>query len=68
VLPFHAVWLEVKDKRLQAARIVDPAFQRTVSMAMSKSKGPPRAVSAVASLVVRIVEEMARDGMWAPPP
>ena len=68
VLPIHAVWAEVKDERLQAARIVDPPLQRTMSMAMSKSKGPPRAVSAVASLIVDIVEEMARDGMWAPPP
>jgi LysR family transcriptional regulator, nitrogen assimilation regulatory protein len=68
VLPIHAVWPEVNDKRLQAARIVDPPVQRTISMAMSKSKGPPRAVSAVASLIIEIVEEMARDGMWAPPP
>ena len=67
VLPIHAAWAEVNDKRLQAARIVDPPVQRTISMAMSKSKGPPRAVSAVASLIVDIVEEMARDGMWAPP-
>jgi LysR family nitrogen assimilation transcriptional regulator len=67
VLPIHAAWAEVNDKRLQAARIVDPPVQRTISMAMSKSKGPPRAVSAVASLIVDIVEEMARDGMWTPP-
>ena len=67
VLPIHAVWAEVKDKRVQAARIVDPAVQRTISMALSKSKGPPRAVSAVASLIVDIVQDMARDGMWAPP-
>jgi len=46
---------------------VDPAVQRTISMALSKSKGPPRAVSAVASLIVDIVQDMARDGMWAPP-
>jgi hypothetical protein len=65
VLPIHAVWAEVQDKRLQAARIVDPPLQRTIAMAMSKSKGPPRAVSAVASLITRIVEDMARDGMWA---
>ena len=67
VLPIHAVWTEVKDRRLQAARVVDPPFQRTIAMAMSKSKGPPRAVSAVASLIARIVDDMARDGMWAPP-
>jgi DNA-binding transcriptional LysR family regulator len=67
VLPIHAVWTEVQDKRLQAAKVVGPPFQRTISMAMSKSKGPPRAVSAIARLVVEIVEEMAGDGMWAPP-
>jgi LysR family transcriptional regulator, nitrogen assimilation regulatory protein len=66
VLPIHAVWSEVADKRLQAARIIDPPFQRTISMAMSKSKGPARAVSAVGSLIVEIVEDMARAGMWRP--
>jgi len=66
VLPLHAVWSEVADKRLQAARIIDPPFQRTISMAMSKSKGPPRAVSAVGSLIAEIVEDMARAGMWRP--
>jgi LysR family nitrogen assimilation transcriptional regulator len=66
VLPLHAVWAEVSDGRLQAARIIDPPFQRTVSMALSKSKGPPRAVTAVASAIVEIVDEMARAGMWRP--
>ena len=66
VLPLHAVWAEVSDGRLQAARIIDPPFQRTVSMALSKSKGPARAVTAVASAIVEIVDEMARAGMWRP--
>jgi LysR family nitrogen assimilation transcriptional regulator len=66
VLPLHAVWSEVADKRLQAAKIVDPPCQRTVSMAFSKSKGPPRAVTAVASQIVAIVDDMARAGMWRP--
>jgi LysR family transcriptional regulator, nitrogen assimilation regulatory protein len=64
VLPLHAVWQEVADGRLQAAKIVDPPFQRTVSMVMSKSKGPARAVSAVAHEIVKIVDDMARRGMW----
>jgi len=67
VLPLHAVWGEVADKRLQAARVVEPPFQRTISMAMSKSKGPPRAVSAIASLIAETVEDMARAGMWTQP-
>lgn len=66
VLPIHAVWSEVAEKRLQASRITDPSFQRTVSMAMSKSKGPARAVTAVAALITEIVAEMARAGMWHP--
>ena len=37
---------------MQAARIVNPPFQRTVAMAMAKSKGPVRAVSAVAAKIV----------------
>lgn len=64
VLPLHAVWQEVQEGRLQAARIVEPPFQRTVAMAFAKSKGPSRAVTAVSGLVVRIVAEMARQGMW----
>ena len=66
VLPLHAVWSEVADGRLQAARIVDPPFQRTVAMALSKSKGPARAVTAVAAQIVEIVDQMARAGMWRP--
>ena len=50
--------------RVQAARIVNPPFQRTVAMAMAKSKGPARAVSAVAAKIVDIVAEMAQKGMW----
>ena len=66
VLPIHAVWGEVADGRLQAARIIDPPFQRTVAMASAKSKGPTRAVSAVAAQIVGIVDDMARAGMWRP--
>ena len=64
VLPLHAVWSEVAERRLQAARNVDPPFQRTVSMVLAKSKGPPRAVSAIASQIGQIVDDMARAGMW----
>ena len=66
VLPLHAVWGEVADERLQASRIVDPPFQRTISMATAKSKGPARAVSAVAAQIVEIVANMAKAGMWQP--
>lgn len=66
VLPLHAVWNEVAERRLQAARIVGPPFQRTVSMVLAKSKGPPRAVSAIAAQIVQIVAEMASAGMWRP--
>lgn len=66
VLPLHAVWSEVADGRLQAARIVDPPFQRTVAMAWAKAKGPARAVTAVATQIVAIVDEMAAAGMWQP--
>jgi DNA-binding transcriptional LysR family regulator len=64
VLPIHAVWNEVKDGRLQAAKIVSPEFQRIVSMTMARSKGPARAVSAVAAEIISIVEDGARTGMW----
>jgi DNA-binding transcriptional LysR family regulator len=64
VLPLHAVWNEVQAGQLQAARIVDPPFQRTVSMASARSKGPTRAVSVIAALIVDMVDEMAHAGMW----
>lgn len=64
VLPLHAVWNDVAEGRVQAARIIDPPFQRTVSMATAKSKGPGKAVSTVAAQIVQIVDEMAGHGMW----
>jgi LysR family nitrogen assimilation transcriptional regulator len=64
VLPIHAVWQEVKQGQLQAARIVSPELQRTVTMALTRSKGPGRAVTAVASEIVTIVQEGANRGMW----
>ena len=66
VLPLHAVWQEVQAGVLQASKIVDPPFQRTISMASAKSKGPTRAVAAVEGLIVEIVDEMAGAGMWQP--
>ncbi len=64
VLPLHAVWQEVQDGSLQAARIVSPPLQRRVSMAQSKTKGTTRAVAAVAAQIVEIVDDHARRGMW----
>jgi DNA-binding transcriptional LysR family regulator len=66
VLPLHAVWGEVADERVQASRIVDPPLQRTISMALAKSKGPARAVSAIGARIVEIVAAMAKAGMWQP--
>ncbi len=63
VLPLHAVWNEVAKKEVQAARIIDPPFQRTVSMVLTKTKGPGKAVSAIAALIGEIVEKMAQSGM-----
>lgn len=64
VLPIHAVWHEVREGKLQASRIVDPSFSRIVSLAYAKSKGPTRAVSAVASRVTDIVGQFAQQGIW----
>ncbi len=64
VLPLHAVWHEVREGSLQAARIADPPMQRVVSMIGAKSKGPSRAVSAVEAGIRSIVDAMAQDGMW----
>ena len=40
VLPLHAVWQEVQAGTLQAARIVEPPFQRTVALAFAKASRP----------------------------
>jgi len=64
VLPLHAVWHEINAGTVQAARIVSPSLQRSVSMVLTKTKGPAKAVSAVASKIQEIVDEMARNGMW----
>jgi len=64
VLPLHAVWTEVEEGRLQAARIIDPPLQRSISMAMSKTKGPRKAVQSVAAAIIDIVDDMGRSGMW----
>ena len=64
VLPIHAVWHELEDGSLQASQITDPPVQRTISMAMARSKNPSRAVAAVASQIEAIVREMAETGIW----
>ncbi len=64
VLPLHAVWSEVAAGQLQASRIVSPSIQRMIAMVMAKSKGPPRAVSAVADQIMSLIEIMGRRGMW----
>ncbi len=64
VLPLHAVWTEIEEKRLQAAKIVDPRLQRSITMAIAKSKGPTRAVQVVGSAIREIVEDLGRRGMW----
>lgn len=71
VLPLHAVWQDMEDGKLQAARVVDPPMQRMISMVLSRTKGPPQAIKLVVRQIEQIVDEMARQGMWhsraAPP-
>ncbi|MET1022709.1 MAG: LysR substrate-binding domain-containing protein [Pseudoxanthomonas sp.] len=64
VLPIHAVWKELADSVLQAARISDPPLQRIISMAMARSKGPARAVSAVAQQIDQVFHALAAEGLW----
>ena len=64
VLPLHTVWDEVRQGRLQTARLVDPGLQRTVSMATTHSKGSAKAVAVVAEQILQIVAEMAQHGLW----
>lgn len=66
VLPLHAVWQDIEDGKLQAARVIDPPMQRIISMVLSKSKGPPKAIQLVVRQIEQIVDEMARQGMWHP--
>ncbi len=64
VLPLHAVWTELQEGRLQASRIGSPSIRRIVSLVHAKSKGPSRAVSAVARLLTLAIAEQAERGMW----
>lgn len=64
VLPLHAVWAEMNAGTVQASRIVSPSLQRSVAMVFTKTKGPAKAVSAVAQQIQQIVDEMAHNGMW----
>ena len=64
VLPLHAVWSEVREGRLQASRIVSPPIVRHVSMEFAQSKGPSRAVSAVARGIMQIMDEGTQTGLW----
>lgn len=67
LLPLHAVWREVQDGSLQAAKVTNPALQRHISMVLpNKSNGPSRAVSTVADLIEDIVNQMVGHGMWHP--
>ncbi|MFZ9297801.1 MAG: LysR substrate-binding domain-containing protein [Hylemonella sp.] len=66
VLPIHTVWQEIKDGRLQAARLVSPSLQRTVSLEIARSKGPGKAVMVVAAEIKALVDECASKGMWHP--
>jgi DNA-binding transcriptional LysR family regulator len=64
VLPIHAVWAQIQENRLQAAKIVSPEIRRIVSMVLSRKKGPSRAVSAVASQITEIIGSQRDKGMW----
>lgn len=64
VLPIHAVSADVKQGRLQAAKIVSPPMQRIVSMELTRTKSPAKAVSAVAAEIAAIVAEGTRSGIW----
>jgi DNA-binding transcriptional LysR family regulator len=64
VLPLHAVWSEVANGTLQAARINDPQLQRIISMAHSRTKGIRKAVNVVSQNIIELVDEMAHAGMW----
>ena len=64
VLPLHAVASEISAGQLQAAKVVNPPLQRAVSMVMGATKGPRKAVTEVATQVVRIVDELAGKGLW----
>jgi DNA-binding transcriptional LysR family regulator len=67
VLPLHAVWTDVEEGKLQAARIVSPTMRRIVSLNYAKAKGANRAVEAVTGLIVQSIQEDAKRGMWSLP-
>lgn len=66
IVPLSTVWAEVSEGRLQASRIVDPTFQTRIAMMTAKSKGPGKAVSTIAALIVDIITQMEGRGLLGP--
>jgi len=64
VLPLHAVWQEVQEGRLSIAALRDPTMSRIISMAFSRTKGPGRTVTEVATQIEALVREIGGEGVW----
>ena len=60
-LPIHSVLDDVAGGRLQVSRIVNPPVKRLMSMAISKSKGPSRAVSLVSTRLFDLARTLLVD-------
>jgi DNA-binding transcriptional LysR family regulator len=65
VLPLHAVWTDVEEHKLQAARIISPDLRRIVALSYANTKGVNRAVDAVTAMIVQSIHEEAARGMWS---
>ncbi len=64
ILPFAAVYREVRDDRLIARRIVDPVISRTLVLATSTQRPLSLAARALVPLIKAEVRDLVATGKW----
>jgi len=64
VLPFQAVFREVKAGVLQASKIVSPGIDRTIALATTTQRPLSAAARETAKIVREVVRELVLTGAW----
>ncbi|WP_162409081.1 LysR family transcriptional regulator [Acuticoccus sediminis] len=64
ILPTGPVYEEVQEGRLSIRRLLEPDVTRSISMATSALRGRTRACEEVGRLIIEIVQDMIREGIW----
>ncbi|ORE92188.1 LysR family transcriptional regulator [Stappia sp. 22II-S9-Z10] len=64
MLPTGPIHAEAQSGRLCARRLLEPDVVRSISLATSALRGRTRACDEVRRLIVEIVQDMIREGIW----